>query len=254
VPKIIQYCSDLHLEFDLNNKWIKKHPLTVKGEILLIAGDLMPFTELDHHNNFFNFAADHYSAVYWIPGNHEYYGSDISDRSGAFREAIRSNVFLLNNTTETIGDIALICSTMWSKIDPEYDWNIRRAMSDFHVIKNGREKLSIATYNELHNKCREYINNALANSGCPKKIVMTHHVPTFMNYPEKYRGDLLNMAFATEMYDYIHQSDADYWIYGHTHANTPDFTIGNTHLRTNQLGYVRYGEHTSFDNAKVITL
>ncbi len=83
---------------------------------------------------------------------------------------------------------------------------------------------------------------------------MTHHVPTFMNYPEKYRGDLLNMAFATELYDYIQQTCADYWIYGHTHGNTPDFAIGNTQLRTNQLGYVKYGEHTSFDNGKVIVL
>ncbi len=224
------------------------------GDILLIAGDLMPYTQLNYHNDFFDFVADHYKAVYWIPGNHEYYGSDIALRSGAFKEAIRSNVFLQNNTTVVIDDISLICSTLWSKIDPEYEWNIRRAMSDFHVIKNGAEKLSISAYNELHTNCLQYIDHALGQCTTAKKIVMTHHVPTFHNYPEKYRGDLLNMAFATEMHDYLLNTGADYWIYGHTHANTPDFAIGATQLRTNQLGYVRYGEHTSFDGGKVITL
>ena len=52
----------------------------------------------------------------------------------------------------------------------------------------------------------------------------------------------LNAAFATELFAVIEAAGATSWIYGHHHNNTPDFCIGNTQLRTNQLGYVDEGE------------
>jgi len=49
-----------------------------------------------------------------------------------------------------------------------------------------------------------------------------------------------------ELFDLIEATSPDYWIYGHTHGNTPDFEIGKTRLLTNQLGYVKYGEQLGF--------
>jgi predicted phosphohydrolase len=249
---IIQYCSDLHLEFDLNKKRMDKYPLTVAGDILLLGGDIVPFAKMDQHEAFFDFVARNYKAAYWIPGNHEYYHSNIAERSGAMHEVIRDNVFLVNNTTVTIDDTDIICSTLWSHIHPAHEWEINRAMSDFHVIANGNNRLNIGTYNKLHADSLEFVTAALSASSAQHKVVLTHHVPTLMNYPEKFRGDVLNEAFATELHNFIETSAADCWIYGHTHCNTPEFTIGKTRLLTNQLGYVKYGEHTSFDNARTI--
>ena len=45
-----------------------------------------------------------------------------------------------------------------------------------------------------------------------------------------------------------------YWIYGHHHQNTLPFKIGETTMLTNQLGYVRSGEHTSFNSAKLLDI
>jgi predicted phosphohydrolase len=248
----IQYCSDLHLEMELNRKWIKKIPLIVKGDILLLGGDIMPYVDLEHHNYFLDYVAAHYKAVYWVPGNHEYYHSSIDDRSGTMQEAVRDNVYLVNNTIITLGDTDLICGTLWSHISPAYEREINRAMNDFKLILCGGSKLSVAVYNQLHWQARQYIFKAIENSTARHKVVLTHHVPTFMNYPPKYKGSALNEAFATEMHDYIASSGVDSWIYGHTHYNTPDFRIGNTHMLTNQLGYVRFGEHNTFDNARII--
>jgi predicted phosphohydrolase len=254
MPVKIQYCSDLHLEFNLNSKWMRKYPLAVKGDILLLAGDIVPFAALDKHNDFFDFVSRSFKATYWIPGNHEYFGSDIGERSGTVNEAIRENVFLVNNTAVTLEDVTLICSILWSHINPADEWAITRAMSDFHVIRNGADKLNITEYNQMHSRCRQFIEQAVVQAASTKKIVITHHIPTFMHYPEKYKGDVLNQAFATELYDFINGSDINYWIYGHHHCNIPEYKIGNTRLLTNQLGYVKYGEHIDFSGGKTFTI
>lgn len=254
MPLTIQYCSDLHLEMELNRKWINKYPLPVKGDVLLMGGDIMPFVQMEQHSDFLDYVAANYKATYWIPGNHEYYHGAIDGRSGTLHEAVRDNVFIINNATITIGDTELICSTLWSHISPAHEWEISRAMNDFKVIKNGDNRLSVADYNLLHEQARHYVVQAIQSSTAKHRVVLTHHVPTLMNYPPKYKGDALNEAFATEMNDFIETSGVDYWMYGHTHYNTTDFTIGRTRLITNQLGYVRYGEHTTFDNTKTLTL
>jgi hypothetical protein len=85
-------------------------------------------------------------------------------------------------------------------------------------------------------------------------VVVTHHVPTFQNYPEKYRGSPLSEAFAVELGSLIEAEGPAHWIYGHHHCNITDFTIGRTTLHTNQLGYVAYGEQQGFAPDKVLTI
>jgi hypothetical protein len=43
----IQFCSDLHLEFPINKKYLKANPIKPEGEIPLLAGDIIPFTEIE---------------------------------------------------------------------------------------------------------------------------------------------------------------------------------------------------------------
>lgn len=248
----IQYCSDLHLEFPINKRYIKANPIKPEGEIILLAGDIIPFAEIEKENDFFNFLSDNFEHTYWIPGNHEYYRSDIVERTGAFHEKIRSNVSLLNNTTIEHKGVRLLFSTLWSKINPVMEFVIQKSMADFSVIKDSGKKITVDDYNHLHEDCSAFLVREFSNPANQKTIVVTHHLPTFFHYPEKYRYSELNSAFATELFDLIEASNADYWIFGHTHEVVQDFKIGKTTLTTNQLGYVEYGEHLNFIDKTIL--
>jgi len=251
---IIQYASDLHLEFPENKDFLTANPLKPMGDVLLLAGDIVPFAVLDKHKDFFRYVSDHFEATYWIPGNHEYYYSDIATKSGTLNEKIRSNVSLVNNISMIHDDVKFIFSTLWSKIRTAYQWQVERGMSDFHVIKYNGYRFSADKFNLLHEECLNFVQHELKSETTSKSVVVTHHVPTFLNYPEKYKADVLSDAFAVELFDLIKTSGPDYWIYGHNHNNPPGFKIGKTHLLTNQLGYVKYDEHQLFSTKKTFEL
>jgi predicted phosphohydrolase len=250
----IQYCSDLHLEFKENWQFLKKNPLVARGEILLLAGDIMPFAVMTKFNDFIDLLSDHFSTVFWLPGNHEYYHFDIDKKPAPLLEKVRDNFFLVNNQAIRYKNINLIFSTLWSHISPRNEWEIQQSISDFAVIKANGKKFTTSMFSSLHKDCLSFLESSIEAANSGETIVITHHVPTLLNYPTLYRNSPLNEAFAVELFDLIENSGAAYWIYGHHHVNIPAFTIGNTKLITNQLGYVQNNEHTEFRTDAVIKL
>jgi predicted phosphohydrolase len=250
----IQYASDLHLEFPENKEFLKRNPLLPEGDVLLLVGDIVPFRVMDKHADFFSYISDNFDATYWIPGNHEYYYSDISERSGSFNETIKSNVFLINNTSVILGNVKLIFSTLWSEIGTLNKWVIQQRMSDFQVISYKTIRFSPDHFNELHHEGHKFLKNEIEISFPGKTVVATHHVPVLLNYPEQFKSDVLNEAFAVDLSNRIADSNIKYWIYGHHHVNVDDFTIGETKMSTNQLGYVRYNENKGFNANKFINI
>lgn len=250
----LQYASDLHLEFPANKEFLKQHPLWPVADVLVLSGDIVPFAVMDKHKDFFSYISDNFETTYWLPGNHEYYHFDIAQKSGVLNEKIRSNVFLVNNTSVVHENVKLIFSTLWSKISTGHEWQIERSMNDFHQIKNKGFRFSAEAYNQLHEDSLAFIQKEFKSVKDEIVAVFTHHCPTFLNYPKQYKGDILNEAFAVELFDLIESSKIDYWAYGHHHNNIPEFSIGNTKLITNQLGYVQQNEHRLFEKNKWIEL
>ena len=63
--------------------------------------------------------------------------SDIADKSRAqVNEAIRSNVFLVNNQVIKLNEVQLIFSTLWSDISAADYSVIQKRIADFKMIKN----------------------------------------------------------------------------------------------------------------------
>ena len=242
----IQYCSDLHLEFPENAAFIKRNPIQREAEILVLSGDIVPLKWKDKFDDFFNFVSDNFEKTYWIPGNHEYYHFDLFDKSGKLHESIKSNVFLVNNTSVIHDEKKLIFSTLWSKIREANKWVIEKTMNDFQLIHYKGFRFSAEQYNQLYDESIAFIQDEVKAAHSEKVLVFTHHCPTLMNYPPQYKGNNLNDAFATEHFEFIETSNIHAWVYGHTHCNTPEFKISNTRMLTNQLGYIEYDEQFGF--------
>ncbi|MEL7006164.1 MAG: metallophosphoesterase [Bacteroidota bacterium] len=251
----IQYCSDLHLEFPDNREYIRQNPIKPVGDILILAGDIIPFARRELADNFFDTVSNDFKQVYWVPGNHEYYGYNIQDLNGLVSDQIRDNVWLTSNSgVVTIEGVNLIFSTLWSKISLDAERIIQRSVSDFRNIGYQSQNLTVANFNQMHHACLSYIWQSLPKDKGDTTIVVTHHVPTFLNYPAEYQGDIINEAFGVELHDLIHDANIDHWIYGHHHRNIPDFEVNGTKLTTNQLGYLHYGEQAGFDATKIIEI
>lgn len=250
----IQYASDLHLEFPQNWKFIKANPLQPVGDVLVLAGDIVPFAIMNQYNDFFSYLSDHFEQTYWLPGNHEYYHFDIATKCGVIDEKIKSNVTLVNNISVKHRDVNILFSTLWSQISVASQWQIERSLNDFHQIKYNDLRFTTEHYNTLHQESLDFIKQSVKNLNAEKLVVFSHHCPTFFHYPPKYKGDILNEAFASELYDFIESSNIAYWGYGHHHYNTPDFFIGNTRLVTNQLGYVEHRENSLFSTGRYIDM
>lgn len=250
----LHYASDLHLEFPENRERLRRTPLQGRGGVLLLAGDILPFAVLHKHREILQAWGEQYDHVLWVPGNHEYYGDDIAQRSGRLDEKLTGNVRLLNDAAWYAPGLRILCTTLWTRIGQLNEGLMRRAMNDYHQIRHDGRLLLPAHTTALHEASLAWLKHELATPFAGHTVVATHHVPTFQHYPPEYKGDALNEAFAVELYDLIEASGATAWIYGHHHRNIPAFTIGNTRLLTNQLGYVRLGEDQGFDPSAHIEL
>jgi predicted phosphodiesterase len=251
----IQYASDLHLEFADNWRYLRRHPLEVIGDVLILAGDIGYLGDDNYVKHpFWDWASEHFRQVICAMGNHEFYkGYDISTLQNGYSLEIRSNVHSYYNGVIHLENTDIIVSTLWSKIPLNQAYYTEQVVSDFHRIKYRDELLTFAEFNEEHERCFTFIRDAVSKSSALHKIVVTHHVPSFQMQQPKFADSPANGAFMVELSEYIEHSDIEYWIYGHSHYNK-DVTIGKTHCVSNQLGYVFSNEHHSFVAGKVIEL
>lgn len=243
----IQYCSDLHLEFDHNDKFLRNKPLTINGDILILAGDIIPLNDKFLSNPFFRFVSDNYKKVFWIPGNHEFYHNDITEYSHSYNIKISANIDIVNNLEITYENIRFVFSTLWSKISYSNEKMIETSVSDFECISKKDKKFKAADFNKLHIESLNFIKQSLEKKNS-KTVVVTHHLPSSFCNSALHNNSPINEAFCVDLSEYIDGCNANFWIYGHSHFNQKPIYLGKTVLLTNQLGYVHYNEHEKFSH------
>jgi 3',5'-cyclic AMP phosphodiesterase CpdA len=251
----VQYCSDLHLEFAQNTQFLQDNLIEPIGDILILAGDITYWGKKYFKHWFFDYVSDNFKAVYYIPGNHEFYtGKEVQILDKPVFEPLRENVFLVNNKVIDIDGIDFFFTVFWSRIPDSESLIIERRINDFYKIRHKGKKLRSVDFNRLHEESLDFLNREFHNSTADKKIVVTHHIPTDLCNPEQFKNSMINPAFVSEHRDFISGNQIDYWIYGHHHVNMPEVEINGTKLLTNQLGYVHLGEHHSYRSSAVIEI
>lgn len=239
----VQYASDLHLEFYDNSALLARNPFKAVGDVLVLAGDTLPLAGYGTYrkHRFFDWCADTFKYTFLVPGNHEYYKSDISTYQGSWTLELRPNVIMCENQCLRVDDTDFILSTLWSHI-PGSDWlKLKKGMSDFVLIKDGDSAITATGYNALHDRDLAYIKQAVAESKANKKVVVTHHVPSRLLVAPEFRHSPLESGFTVDLTDYIEVSGIDLWVYGHSHRSI-DRIIGKTQVVSNQIGYAVYEE------------
>jgi len=69
----IQPVSDLHLEFDPDHGKRFASSLPVLGDVLVLAGDVLPIRRPPHVREMLDWFCARFPRVIYVPGNHEYY-------------------------------------------------------------------------------------------------------------------------------------------------------------------------------------
>ena len=252
---IIQYASDLHLVFPQNYQYVTTKGLLPEGDVLVLAGDVADLFYLHRYDAFWDWCEEHFNHTIFVPGNHDYYGVWESKKEliEPLKVKIRDNVLCCNNAIVQIDDIDFICSTMWSKVPPKDTLAVSSGLLDFREISFGDCLMKVADYNDLHDTAVNFIQRSVNESKAVKKVIVTHHVPSFLATKNFLRQTPLASGFTTELGHWISNTNIDYWIYGHSHHSI-ETNIGQTKLLSNQLGYLIMGEGEGYCPNKTITI
>ena len=253
VPKEmkIQYASDLHLEFEENEDFIKQFPLEVAGDVLVLSGDTCYLGKgvEQFRESFFKWCSDNYKETFLLPGNHEYYGEFPLDQTlDDWQLDIFPNVHYLNNKSVVLGNAQLFFTTLWTYLEPLEIYDAEHVMNDFRKITISGHGFRAVSQNRVHVLCRNWLAKAMNESQAKTKIVVTHHCPVMSPEVKRYVGVMGYPAYAEDLSSMMVETNPDYWIHGHVHTRcTNGLTVGKTTILSNTLGYVDDEEHIGFN-------
>ena len=197
--------SDLHLEF-------APYTMTVDPDVFYLnAGDTHPDPQI---RDAFHFQFK--GAVYFVKGNHDYYGHSFRDADLDFPEPL------------DIEGIKIAGATLWTDISPVRWWDFKEYMVDSRQIVG----MNYDRYMNAHTIHKHHLFDSGAD------IWVIHHLPSFQSVHEDYRNSSGNDFFATEMSEWIldMKKPPKLIVHGHTHRAC-DYIIGSTRVICHPRGY-----------------
>jgi predicted phosphohydrolase len=244
----LRIMSDLHLEhyrgvlpFQFEEE---------KDTILVLAGDICPFRLDSMLFDFLEMVSPLYFKVLIVAGNHEYYGSFMSELESikkTVKENKLDNVYYLENECLQVGDITFCGATLWTDFDkgsPTAMIDVEYGLNDFRLIRMSRDNPRLLkaedTY-EFHKKSIAFMHHVTAHRKPTGKVVwIVHHGVSYQSVAPMFVGSNINCGFVSELgWDLTEMSATpDLIIHGHVH-NHNDYMIGETRVISNPLGYPR---------------
>ena len=246
-------CSDLHINFkDLPN-WFFDN--SRGANVLVVAGDTIETKYIQTVEPVFAKLSKLYPKVVMISGNHEFYGSEVTDSKQHMRDLSSKfdNLTYLDDEFINLNEeYVLIGSTLWTdfnKNNPMTQLWASSHMNDYRLIKT-TNPLYIKrfpkdiptltpsyTYN-YHLKAKEFIKETVKSNKGKKVIVITHQAPSFQSVDDYFRHDMAgNGCYASDMDDFIlEHENIRLWQHGHMH-HPKDYMIGGCRIVCHPRGY-----------------
>lgn len=263
----IAYCSDLHLNFGS-----LKLTNDENAEILILAGDIMEADDQKHspvYQDFFRNISEEFNLIFYVAGNHEYWGGNIRNTIADMRKFLPDNVIMLDNEGYDIHredgtTVTFFGGTMWTNLGKENPTSMMCAdrMKDFRYSTYSDITSQFWSRNESGQKVRMY-RQAQFNTyfwleehklfmetatdrihGASDVVMISHHAPSYMSVDPMFRNDVFgNDAYASDLSDFILDNpQIKTWIHGHMHCQNL-YHIGDCIVRSNPRGY--YGHETT---------
>lgn len=216
----VTFQGDVHLESGGRVAFLDDNESHSDDDALILNGDFCPFVRDDLWKSAVRDLAQKFARVYWVPGNHEYFGPmPMEEAAGyAMRQMEPDNVHVVDCDTFTAHNTTFAACTLWAApTDPL----IARMIGDFRWIPG----MTLEYYNELHQVHRDW----LLDQECD--VYVTHHAPRSHGVASPhYDGNRNHTFFGTEILPHVpHPPKA--WLYGHTHWNMCR-PVGRTMLQT----------------------
>ena len=243
----IQFVNDLHMEFGN-----PAHLAYNGAEVLCVAGDLTHWAQRFDGLAWLEEQALLYERVFFVLGNHEYYGGKNARDVRRFWETVKlpDNVIVLTGNFHKYQDVIFVGDTLWTDLNGIEQIRFADVMNDNSACYGLTGQR--VTQENFH--ARKDIENAVyvAKHQGLKVVVITHHLPTEAVVAEKWRGSDYNCYFANK-YGWAEKLGADVWHFGHTH-DTIDVVHEGTRYICNPYGYERYEVNKEYEDPKVIEL
>lgn len=228
--------SDVHLEHGKLGL-----PALPEGvDVVLAAGDI--------HNGAYGVSA--LAAAYpdvlslYVAGNHEFYGYEYHELLDELRAAAQAtaNVKLLERDVFDFGCLRFLGTTLWTDFQlfgPGQEWLAKQAalrgLADCELIQYGSSQWSPNVMQRLFGRSSAWLKHMLCEPFAGKRVVITHHAPSFKSVAPCYQADLLSAAFASELLPTL-PCLPDLWVHGHTHAPF-DYQAGDCRVVCHPRGY-----------------
>ncbi len=256
----IRVMSDLHLEFG---------PLNLEPmneDVLVLAGDIGIYTDGAVWAR--DYARRTHIPVVMIAGNHEFYRNNkhrshtVNSTINALKIIAESEPLLTfleeDDDVAVIEGVTFIGCTLWT--DYALDGNAPLEMVGAACIMNDHRLIwqtqinKFSPENALHRHSFSVARLRAVFGGFNTPVVIvTHHLPSRRSINERYSGNGLSAAYASNLDDLVEASNAALWIHGHTHSSC-DYMIGNTRVLCNPRGYAGHEVNPDFDPTLVVSV
>lgn len=236
----IALLSDLHLDhYSAKAAGLLDHlrTLCLDGDVCVLAGDIADGRFPDQYQELFEGLRKWYSHVIIVTGNHDYYKTSLEGAHHSIALAIANlgdvgSVHHLHRNSVKIGNRTFHGHTMWYRTAPGND-AYEHWMNDIHFIQGLRD------FRELENG---YWENFVADNVKAGDVVITHHLPSLLSVPPRFKRSETNRFFVCDMELEIKRLKPALWLHGHTH-DAVDYILHDTRVVCQPRGYPREKSH-----------